>query len=104
MPKKRGIEGPVKSISKTPTEWPCSDSVRASCVVILDLPTPPLPERTRTIFRMLLSGIVKPPSRSRLNTVRCEVETARLRGFLCLHVCDGEFSGNLKSAPRPKWR
>ena len=38
MPKNRGIDGPVKSTSRTPTEWPCSDSVRASCVVTLDFP------------------------------------------------------------------
>jgi hypothetical protein len=46
MPKRRGIEGPVKSMSSIPTEDPASESDRASWVVIEDLPTPPLPERT----------------------------------------------------------
>ena len=46
MPKRRGIEGPVKSISRTPTEWPARERERASWVVIEDFPTPPLPERT----------------------------------------------------------
>lgn len=46
MPKRRGIEGPVRSMSNTPTECPASERDRASWVVIEDLPTPPLPDRT----------------------------------------------------------
>jgi hypothetical protein len=46
MPKRRGMEGPVRSMSRIPTEWPASERERASCVVIEDLPTPPLPDRT----------------------------------------------------------
>ena len=45
-PRRRGIEGPVRSMSSIPTEWPASDSESASWVVMEDLPTPPLPERT----------------------------------------------------------
>ncbi|RII21735.1 hypothetical protein CUC08_Gglean000902 [Alternaria sp. MG1] len=59
IPKKRGILGPVKSISKTPTECPCNDRVRASWVVTLDFPTPPLPESTRRMFRMLSRGMAR---------------------------------------------
>lgn len=46
MLKRRGIEGPVKSTSRMPTDWPASERDRASWVVIEDLPTPPLPDRT----------------------------------------------------------
>jgi hypothetical protein len=45
-PKKRGMLGPVRSTSRTPTERPARLSDSASCVVTLDLPTPPLPEST----------------------------------------------------------
>ena len=41
-----GIEGPVRSMSRMPTEWPAWVRVRASWVVTEDLPTPPFPERT----------------------------------------------------------
>lgn len=40
------MEGPVKSISRIPTEDPARDRERASWVVTEDFPTPPLPERT----------------------------------------------------------
>ena len=46
------MEGPVRSISRMPTEWPSRDRERASWVVTEDLPTPPLPER---IFYPLLA-------------------------------------------------
>ena len=46
MPRKRGIDGPVRSMSRMPTERPARQSDKASCVVTEDLPTPPLPERT----------------------------------------------------------
>ena len=46
MPRKRGIEGPVRSMSRMPTEWPARERERASWVVMEDLPTPPLPDRT----------------------------------------------------------
>lgn len=36
----RGIDGPVKSMSRTPTRNPCRYKVRASCSVIDDFPTP----------------------------------------------------------------
>jgi len=45
-PKRRGMEGPVRSTSRMPTEWPARERERASWVVMEDLPTPPLPERT----------------------------------------------------------
>ena len=45
-PRRRGIEGPVRSMSRMPTEWPARDSESASWVVMDDLPTPPLPDRT----------------------------------------------------------
>lgn len=46
IPNNRGIEGPVKSISRTPTEWPAREKESASWVVIEDFPTPPLPDST----------------------------------------------------------
>jgi hypothetical protein len=46
MPKRRGMEGPVRSMSRIPTEAPARERERASWVVMEDLPTPPLPERT----------------------------------------------------------
>lgn len=46
MPRKRGMEGPVRSMSRIPTEWPARERDSASWVVMEDLPTPPLPERT----------------------------------------------------------
>ena len=39
-------------MSRIPTEWPARERERASWVVIEDLPTPPLPERTRGFVRM----------------------------------------------------
>lgn len=44
-PRRRGMEGPVRSMSRMPTECPARDNERASWVVMEDLPTPPLPER-----------------------------------------------------------
>lgn len=44
-PRKRGMEGPVKSMSRIPTDLPRRERDSASCVVTEDLPTPPLPER-----------------------------------------------------------
>ncbi len=46
MPSKRGMDGPVRSMSRIPTERPASERESASWVVMEDLPTPPLPERT----------------------------------------------------------
>ncbi len=40
-----GMEGPVRSMSRMPTECEAWVRARASCVVTEDLPTPPLPER-----------------------------------------------------------
>ncbi len=45
-PRKRGMEGPVRSMSRMPTDFPARERERASWVVMEDLPTPPLPERT----------------------------------------------------------
>lgn len=45
----RGMLGPVRSISSTPTLKPLCTRLRASCVVTDDLPTPPFPESTSTI-------------------------------------------------------
>lgn len=46
IPKRRGIDGPVRSMSSIPTDFPASERESASWVVIEDLPTPPLPEST----------------------------------------------------------
>ena len=46
------MEGPVRSTSRIPTDWPARLRESANCVVIEDLPTPPLPERTRTMCLM----------------------------------------------------
>lgn len=45
-PTNRGMEGPVRSMSRIPTDFPRRESARASCSVTEDLPTPPLPDRT----------------------------------------------------------
>ena len=39
-PSIRGIDGPVKSMSRTPTRKPLRYNIKASCNVIDDLPTP----------------------------------------------------------------
>ena len=39
------MEGPVRSMSRMPTEWPARERDRASWAVMEDFPTPPLPER-----------------------------------------------------------
>lgn len=46
MPSRRGMDGPVRSMSRIPTEWPARERESASWVVMEDFPTPPLPERT----------------------------------------------------------
>ena len=51
------MEGPVRSMSRIPTEWPVRVRESANCVVIEDLPTPPLPERTRTMCLMFSEDI-----------------------------------------------
>jgi len=51
-----GIDGPVRSMSRMPTEWEAWVRVRASCVVTEDLPTPPLPERICGVERSRVSG------------------------------------------------
>lgn len=40
------MEGPVRSMSRIPTGFPARESDNASWVVIEDLPTPPLPDKT----------------------------------------------------------
>ena len=59
--------GPVRSMSRMPTLWPCWVRARASWIVTLDLPTPPLPERMRTTCFMLSSPMVVITSHSRLS-------------------------------------
>ena len=46
MPRRRGMEGPVRSMSSIPTVCPDRERDRPSWVVMEDFPTPPLPERT----------------------------------------------------------
>src|SRR3954452_16604462 len=46
----RGIEYPQTSASSTPTFLPCVASAAARFAVIVDLPTPPLPDPTHTTF------------------------------------------------------
>ena len=45
-PSRRGMEGPVRSMSRIPTDFPARERDKASWVVTEDLPTPPLPDRT----------------------------------------------------------
>lgn len=40
------MEGPVRSMSRMPTDLPDREMESASWVVTEDLPTPPFPERT----------------------------------------------------------
>jgi len=47
-PRRRGMEGPVRSMSRMPTDLPARERESASCVVMEDLPTPPLPDSTCT--------------------------------------------------------
>lgn len=42
------MEGPVRSMSRMPTDLPCRVRARASWRVTEDLPTPPLPDNTYT--------------------------------------------------------
>ena len=67
-PRRRGIEGPVRSMSRMPTEWPARDSESASWVVMEDLPTPPLPERT---------WVVSVGSRCEVNLVKACLTSTR---------------------------
>ena len=46
-PSSLGRLGPVRSMSRMPTLWPCAVRAKASCSVTEDLPTPPLPDNTR---------------------------------------------------------
>ena len=46
-----GAEGPQRSTSSRPTSLPLAASACASWAATVDLPTPPLPERTRTLWR-----------------------------------------------------
>ena len=57
-PRRRGIDGPVRSMSRMPTLWPWEVRERASWRVTEDLPTPPLPESTRIMLETFSSGIV----------------------------------------------
>lgn len=45
-PSSRGMEGPVRSMSRIPTDLSARERESASWVVMEDLPTPPFPERT----------------------------------------------------------
>ena len=46
MERRRGMDGPVRSMSRMPTLCEARVSESASCVVTEDFPTPPFPERT----------------------------------------------------------
>ena len=48
-PSMRGIEGPVMSMSNTPTCFPLAASENASCAANVLFPTPPFPESTRIV-------------------------------------------------------
>lgn len=50
LPTRRGMEGPVRSTSRIPTDRPWRVRAKASCRVTDDLPTPPLPDRTCGFF------------------------------------------------------
>ena len=51
MPYIFGMEGPVISASRIPTEKPCSRMILAREAVTMDLPTPPFPLTTAiTLF------------------------------------------------------
>ena len=58
-PRRWGMEGPVRSMSRIPTEWPREESVRASWRVMEDLPTPPLPERTCLLLAIAFMSLMK---------------------------------------------
>lgn len=57
-PTRRGMEGPVRSMSRIPTDFPWRDSARASWRVTDDLPTPPLPDKTCRFVLISCSGVV----------------------------------------------
>lgn len=42
------MDGPVRSMSRMPTDFPCRVRARASWRVTEDLPTPPFPDSTYT--------------------------------------------------------
>lgn len=48
-PSMRGIEGPHRSMSSTPTEWPFALRVAASWTVAVLFPTPPFPDSTNIV-------------------------------------------------------
>ena len=50
-PNRRGAEGPNTSASSSPTRQPSSAIATARLAATVDLPTPPLPEATATIWR-----------------------------------------------------
>jgi len=53
MPSILGAEGPQMSMSSSPTSLPAAASANASCAAKVLLPTPPLPESTRTLCLMV---------------------------------------------------
>mmetsp|Transcript_15325 Transcript_15325/g.51545 ORF Transcript_15325/g.51545 Transcript_15325/m.51545 type:complete len:259 (+) Transcript_15325:433-1209(+) len=53
-PSMRGTDGPQMSTSSSPTSKPREASAKASWQETVDLPTPPLPERTRSLCLTLL--------------------------------------------------
>jgi hypothetical protein len=98
MPRNLGIDGPVRSMSSMPTECPLNESVRASCVVTLDFPTPPLPESTRMISltsaKDILSGLEYEQSIVclKLSCVSSSLSDAREK--LEERDCDYQFGGD----------
>lgn len=57
------MEGPVRSTSSTPTEWPAKDNDSASWVVTEDFPTPPFPESTWNVLVSRTGGDSKSAGR-----------------------------------------
>lgn len=88
------MEGPVRSISRMPTECPLNDRVRASCVVTLDFPTPPLPESTRIISLTLVRDMLLNGCRTSVTGFCCPVVAAMMiysTGRLTLKKRDGDY-------------
>lgn len=56
-PTRRGIEGPVRSMSRMPTDLPWRERARASWRVTEDFPTPPLPDRTCDTISLAIGAL-----------------------------------------------
>src|SRR5580704_6591197 len=51
-PRRRGIDGPYISASRTPTRQPSEASPSARLTQVVDLPTPPLPDATAMMLEI----------------------------------------------------